>query len=217
MIGADDHLRKFPRIDDLEELRNYPNLQALKITYKQEIDSNVPFGQFAVYVAKFIKPKQRPLPIVYGWNDQDFVPDAETSKDSAKDLVEFSKLQWTIFASRQAHHESETDGEDREVCLPHATASISLPDHTRPYHEQFGPNLGKPARGDPYGKDQGGKGQHRDKGQGQSKGKDKQGTKSNGRCDLSRLCGADWMEPGLPVHLVLEPATWVVLALELSM
>ena len=24
-------------------------------------------GQFAVYVAKFIKPKQRPLPIVYGW------------------------------------------------------------------------------------------------------------------------------------------------------
>ena len=117
-------------------------------------------------------------------------------------------LQWTIFASRRTC---------REVCLPHATASISLPDHTRPYHEQFGPNLGKPARGGPYGKDQGGKGQHRDKGKGQSKGKDKQGTKSNGRCDLSRLCGADLMEPGLPVHLVLEPATWVVLALELSM
>ena len=27
-------------------------------------------GQFAVYVAKFIKPKGRPLPLVYGWNDQ---------------------------------------------------------------------------------------------------------------------------------------------------
>lgn len=71
LIGADDHLRKFPRIDDLEELMNYPNLQALMIACKQEIDSNVPFGQFAVYLAKFIKPKQRPLPIVYGWNDQD--------------------------------------------------------------------------------------------------------------------------------------------------
>ena len=50
-------------------------------------------GQFAVYVAKFIKPKQRPLPIVYGWGNNDFLPDADTSKDTAKDLIEFSKLQ----------------------------------------------------------------------------------------------------------------------------
>ena len=60
-------------------------------------------GQFAVYVAQFIKPKGRPLPLVYGWNDQGFVPDADTSNDIAKGLfVEFSKLQWTIFASKQA-------------------------------------------------------------------------------------------------------------------
>ena len=116
-----------------------------------------------------------PLPLVYGWNDQDFVPDADTSNDIAKDLVEFSKLHWTIFASTQIKHESETVGEDREVRLPHATASVSLPQHSRPHHEQFEPNLGKPARDGPYGKDQGGKGQHKGKGKGQSKGKGKQG------------------------------------------
>ena len=45
--------------------------------------------------------------------------------------------------------------------------------YARPHHEQFEPNLGKPARGGPYGKDQGGKGQQKGtgKGKGQEKGK----------------------------------------------
>ena len=75
-------------------------------------------GQFAVYVAKFIKPKQRPLPIVYGWGNRDFVPDASDAKEIAKELVEFSKLQWSNYASQQTHKESETTGDDREVSLP---------------------------------------------------------------------------------------------------
>ena len=40
--------------------------------------------------------------------------------------------------------------------------------------------------------------------------------KSTGRYDLCQLCGADWMGPGLPLHLVLEPTMWLVLALDLS-
>ena len=86
-------------------------------------------GQFAVYVAKFIKPKQRPLPIVYGWGNRDFVPDASDAKGIAKELVEFSKLQWSNFASQQTHKESETTGDDREVSLPHATGPSSRPEH----------------------------------------------------------------------------------------
>ena len=45
--------------------------------------------------------------------------------------------------------------------------------YARPHPEQFEPNLGKPARGGPYGKDQGGKGQQKGtgKGKGQEKGK----------------------------------------------
>ncbi|CAL1147165.1 unnamed protein product, partial [Cladocopium goreaui] len=62
-------------------------------------------GQFAVYVAKFIKPKGRPT------------------------------------------------GRFAYLMLRHRYA--------RPHHEQFEPNLGKPARGGPYGKDQGGKGQQK--------------------------------------------------------
>ncbi|CAL1159387.1 unnamed protein product [Cladocopium goreaui] len=137
-------------------------------------------GQFAVYVAKFIKPRQRPLPIVYGWGNRDFVPDASDAKEIAKELVEFSKLQWSNFASQQTHKESETTGDDREVSLPHASAAISQPEHQRPHHEQFEPNLGKPARGGPYGQGGGGgKGHHKGggqtKGKGQQKGKGKQG------------------------------------------
>ncbi|CAL1159046.1 unnamed protein product [Cladocopium goreaui] len=136
-------------------------------------------GQFAVYVAKFIKPRQRPLPIVYGWGNRDFVPDASDAKEIAKELVEFSKLQWSNFASQQTHKESETTGDDREVSLPHASAAISRPEHERPHHEQFEPNLGKPARGGPYGQGGGGKGHHKGggqtKGKGQQKGKGKQG------------------------------------------
>ena len=37
--------------------------------------------------------------------------------------------------------------------------------------------------------------------------------KPTGRCDLLRLCGAERVEPGLPTHLVWEPAAWIVLAL----
>ena len=70
---------------------------------------------------------------------------------------------------------SETIGNDREVRLPHARSSVTLPEHQRPHHEQFEPNLGKPARSGPYGTDQGGKGQYKGKGKGQSKGKGKQG------------------------------------------
>ena len=96
-----------------------------------------------------------------------------------KELVEFSKLQWSNFASQQTHKESETTGDDREVSLPHASAAISRPDHERPHHEQFETNLGKPARGGPYGQGGGGKGHHKGggqtKGKGQQKGKGKQG------------------------------------------
>ena len=75
------------------------------------------------------------------------MPDADTAKEIAKDLIEFCKSQWSDFASKQSHHESETIGDDQEVRLP---------------------------------------------------------------------CGADWMGPGLPLHLVLEPTVWLVLALDLS-
>ncbi|CAL1139216.1 unnamed protein product [Cladocopium goreaui] len=94
-------------------------------------------GQFAVYVAKFIKPKQRPLPIVYGWGNRDFVPDAFDAKEIAKELVEFSKLQWSNYAPQQTHKESETTGDDREVSLAHASGPISRPEHERPHHEQL--------------------------------------------------------------------------------
>ena len=87
--------------------------------------------------------------------NRDFLPDADDAKNIAKELIAFSKSQWADFASSQTHKESETTGDDREVRLPHATASVSLPEHQRPQHEQFEPNLGKPARGGPYGRDQG--------------------------------------------------------------
>ena len=47
---------------------------------------------------------------------------------------------------------------------------ISRPEHERPHHEQFEPNLGKPARGGPYGQGQGAKGHY--KGGGQTRGRD---------------------------------------------
>ena len=96
--------------------------------------------------------------------------DADTTKEIAKDLIEFCKSQWSDFASKQSHHESETTGDDQEIRLPHATASVSLSEHQRPQHEQFEPNLGKPARSGPYGKDQGGRGQHKGGGKGKGKG-----------------------------------------------
>ena len=157
-------------------------------------------GQFAVYVAKFIKPKQRPLPIVYGWGNRDFVPDASDAKEIAKELVEFSKLQWSNFASQQTHKESETTGDDREVSLPHASGSISRPEHERPHHEQFEPNLGKPARGGPYGQGYGGKGHHKGggqtKGKGQQKGKGKQGRSPPGGVAYSDFEGDSYWVQG---------------------
>ena len=44
-------------------------------------------GQFAFYVAKILKLKQKPLPLVYGWKGQIFVPDGDTSEAIAKDLI----------------------------------------------------------------------------------------------------------------------------------
>ena len=41
LIGADDHLRRRPRIEDLGELKDYPNLTALRIAFQQEFNSNV--------------------------------------------------------------------------------------------------------------------------------------------------------------------------------
>ncbi|CAL1141768.1 unnamed protein product, partial [Cladocopium goreaui] len=41
LISVDDHLRTLPRIDDLQEQKNYPNLTILKAACQLEIDSNV--------------------------------------------------------------------------------------------------------------------------------------------------------------------------------
>ena len=41
LISVDDHLRTLPRIEDLQEQKNYPNLTILKAAYQLEIDSNV--------------------------------------------------------------------------------------------------------------------------------------------------------------------------------
>ena len=41
LISVDDHLRALPRIDDLQEQKDYPNLQALRVAYQMWIDSNV--------------------------------------------------------------------------------------------------------------------------------------------------------------------------------
>jgi hypothetical protein len=101
------------------------------------------------------------------------LPDADDAKAIAKDLIAFSKSQWAEFASGQTHKEPETTGDDREVRLPDATTSVSLPEHQRPHHEQFEPNLGKPARSGPYGRDQGGKGQHKGGGKGKGKGQER--------------------------------------------
>eukprot|EP00435_Cladocopium_sp_Y103_P018363 s2259_g4.t1 len=102
-------------------------------------------GQFTVYVAKFIVPKKKPLPLVHGWLNQEFVPDGEDAKVIGKELVEFAKIQWIEFASGQAHHEPDASGADREVSLPHATTSVRLHyiDEPLPRHEQFEPNVGK--------------------------------------------------------------------------
>ena len=115
---------------------------------------------------------EAPIPI-NGWGNHDFLPDADDAKAIAKDLIAFSKSQWAEFASGQTHKEPETTGDDREVRLPHATTSVSLPEHQRPHHEQFEPNLGKPARSGPYGRDQGGKGQHKGGGKGKGKGQER--------------------------------------------
>eukprot|EP00435_Cladocopium_sp_Y103_P062604 s253_g24.t1 len=118
-------------------------------------------GQFSVYVAKFFAPKKQPLPLVHAWHEQEFVPDGEDAKTIAKDLVEFSRIQWLEFACKQARHESETLGADREVSLPHASTSVYTHDHP---HEQFEPNLGK------GGRQEGDKGKEKGKGK-QEKGK----------------------------------------------
>ena len=48
-------------------------------------------GQFAVYVAKILNPKKKPLPLVYGWKGTDFVPDSESAEQIAKDMIEYAK------------------------------------------------------------------------------------------------------------------------------
>eukprot|EP00435_Cladocopium_sp_Y103_P054949 s1214_g18.t1 len=109
-------------------------------------------GQFAVYVAKFIVPKKRPLPLVHGWLNQEFVPDGEDAKTIGKELVEFAKIQWIEYASGQAHHEPDASGADREVSLPYASTSARLDflNEPLPQHEQFEPNMGKKGRPQPY-------------------------------------------------------------------
>ena len=133
-------------------------------------------GQFAVYVAKILVPYGKPLPIVAGWQDRDFVPDQGTSILIAKSLVEYCKMQWELFASRQVRQGGETAGADREVRLPLASSSVLNPEHPRPHHEQFEPNLqkGKGKHEGPYNKGKGkGKGQ-------QEKGKGKGNYRSPG-------------------------------------
>ena len=41
LISVDDHLRSLPRLEDLQEQKDYPNLQALKVAFQMEIDSDV--------------------------------------------------------------------------------------------------------------------------------------------------------------------------------
>ena len=41
LVSIDDHLRTLPRIESVEEQRNYPNLPALRVAYQMEIESNV--------------------------------------------------------------------------------------------------------------------------------------------------------------------------------
>ena len=130
-------------------------------------------GQFSVYVAKILKPKNKTLPLVYGWKGTDFVPDADNAEQIAKDLIEYSKIQWTHFAAQQAHHEPEATGEDEAVALPHAGTNEVR--HERPRHEQFEPNLNVKGRQGPY---EGGKGS---KGHGKGKGQGKQGKGYGGK------------------------------------
>ena len=82
------------------------------------------------------------------------MPDGGIAEAIAKDLIEFCRLQWIHFASRQAHHESETVGDDRQVCLPHAGSSGTQ--HERSRQVQFEPNLGIKRRQGPHGKGKGG-------------------------------------------------------------
>ena len=136
-------------------------------------------GQFAVYVAKILKPKDKTLPLVYGWKGTDFVPDADNAEQIAKDLIEYSKIQWTHFAAQQAHHEPEATGEDEAVALPHAGTNEVR--HERPRHEQFEPNLNVKGRQGPYEGGKGSKGHGKGKGQGkQGKGYGKHGTRPPG-------------------------------------
>ena len=41
LVSVDDHLRTLPRIESVEEQRDYPNLPALRVAYQMEIESNV--------------------------------------------------------------------------------------------------------------------------------------------------------------------------------
>ena len=124
-------------------------------------------GQFAVYVAKILKPKKKPLPLVYGWKGTDFVPDGDSSEQIAEDLIEYSRSQWIHFAALQAHHEPEATGEDASAQLPHAGRNEVV--HERPRHEQFEPNLNVKGRQGPYGGGEGQKGGKGGKGKGQGK------------------------------------------------
>ena len=61
-------------------------------------------------MAKILKPCGKPLPIIFGWGSRGFDPDQDTVILIAKSLVNYCRMQWEHFASRQARQEGETVG-----------------------------------------------------------------------------------------------------------
>ena len=123
-------------------------------------------GQFAVYVAKILTPRGKPLPIIFGWGSRDFVPDQDTDphRKVPGELLPHAVGTLRITPGSPGGRNCWCG---REVRLPLASSSVLNPGHPRPSREQFEPNLQKGKRDGPYGKGKG-KGQQQQKGKGKS-------------------------------------------------
>ena len=99
-------------------------------------------GQFAVYVQKMLKPKGLPLPIVQGWANRSFVPDAGGEEQIAKEFIAFARSQWQDFGRKSTHHDGSFAGDsvDDVKMPPVSVCPEGGSQHPNPLQEQYEPN-----------------------------------------------------------------------------
>ena len=109
LIGVDDCLRKMPTISDLQELKEYPNLTALRAAFQQEMGSNVSLPQ-----------------------DIPGMPDLETKMVEADEEI----MQWVFqseeeaiaTADREAEHIIKEIGEEEQALEPLTLTKLARED-----------------------------------------------------------------------------------------